>query len=395
MTTPDPTTHEFSAEPQNESDSVAAEDTQVSGAEMIAAVQLSMVSGIGPLTQRSLLERFGTALAVLKAPPSELRLVQGVGPQLSRAISTARRSDVIEEIKRCQANNIRIVHQQASDYPRMLREIHDPPGVIYVRGEMRPQDQLAIAVVGTRHATNYGRQQAERLSASLARAGLTIVSGLARGIDAAAHQGALSAGGRTIAVLASGVLNIYPPEHQELAESIVQNGALMSETSTLSKPRPGSFPRRNRLITGMSLGVIVVEAAPRSGALLTAMHATEQGREVFAVPGRVDSRLSRGCNRLIRDGAKLVESAEDVLEELGPLVEAAPQEDGRVVHRPAELQLNEQERLVLDAIDTDATNVEAIVVATQLPIHRVLSTISVLEMRKLVRRLSGTTVSRI
>ena len=368
--------------------------SEVSGAEMIAAVMLSMISGIGPLIQQSLMERFGSAVAVLRAPPSELRMVQGVGPQLSRAISTARRSDVIEEIKRCQANNIRIVHQQADEYPRMLREIHDPPGVLYVRGEILPQDQLAVAIVGTRHATNYGRQQAERLAASLARAGLTIVSGLARGIDAAAHRGALSAGGRTIAVLASGVLNVYPPEHQELADDIVKQGALISEASTLSKPRPGSFPRRNRLITGASLGLVVVEAAPKSGALLTAIHATEQGREVFAVPGRVDSRVSRGCNRLIRDGARLVESADDVLEELGPMVEAAPQEDGRIVHRPAELQLNDQERIVLDAVDTDATNIEAIVVATGLPIHRVLSTISVLEMRKLVRRLSGTTVTR-
>jgi DNA processing protein len=195
-------------------------------------------------------------------------------------------------------------------------------------------------------------------------------------------------------VLASGVLNVYPPEHNELAEQILRNGALISETSTLSKPRPGSFPRRNRLIAGISLGVIVVEAAQRSGALLTAMHASEQGREVFAVPGRVDSRASRGCNGLIRDGAKLVESADDVLEELGPLVEAAPQADGRVVHRPAELQLNDQERAVLDAIEIDATNVEHIVSATGLPVHRVLSTISVLEMRKLVRRISGTTVSR-
>ena len=368
--------------------------TEVSGAEMVASVMLSMIAGIGPLLQQNLLERFGSAAAVLRAPPSELRTVQGVGPQLSRAISTARRNDVIEEIKRCQANNIRIVHRQATEYPRMLREIHDPPGVLYVRGEILPQDQLAVAIVGTRHATDYGRQQAERLASELARAGLTIVSGLARGIDAAAHRGALSASGRTIGVLASGVMNVYPAEHQELADRVVENGALISEASTLSKPRPGSFPRRNRLITGISLGVIVVEAASRSGALLTAMHATEQGREVFAVPGRVDSRLSRGCNRLIRDGAKLVESAEDVLEELGPMVEAAPQEDGRVVHRPAELQLNDQEKVVLDAIDTAPTSVEAIVVATSLPIHRVLSTISVLEMRKLVRRLSGSTVAR-
>lgn len=368
---------------------------EVDGAEMIAAVQLSMVPGIGPLIQRSLFERFGSATAVLQASATELRQVNGIGTRLCSAIQRSRRSDVIEEIKRCQSNGIRVVHQQADEYPRMLKEIHDPPGVLFVRGELKPQDRLAVAIVGTRHATIYGKQQAERLAASLARAGLTIVSGLARGIDAAAHKGALEAGGRTIAVLASGVLNVYPPEHVDLAEQIIASGALISEASTMSKPRPGSFPRRNRLITGISLGVIVVEAAERSGALLTATHAAEQGREVFAVPGRVDSRASRGCNRLIRDGVRLIESAEDVLEELGPLVQATPQESGSIVHRPAELQLNEQEKSILDAIDTEPTSIEVVVSQTELPVHRVLSTISVLEMRKLVRRISGTTVARL
>ncbi len=267
--------------------------------------------------------------------------------------------------------------------------------MLFVRGTLKPDDALAVGIVGTRHGTQYGLRQAERLSGGLARAGLTIISGLARGIDAAAHRGALAAGGRTIAVLASGVMNIYPPEHDQLAEEIVASGgALVSESPPHGEPLAGMFPQRNRLISGLSLGVIVVEAAERSGALITARHAMEQGREVFAVPGNVDSRTSRGCHQLIRDGARLVESADDVLEELGPLVEAAPRDDGQVIHHPAELLLNELEQQVLSVIAGEATPIDQIVADTGLPVPQVLSTLSVLEMRRLIRRLSGTTVIR-
>ena len=266
--------------------------------------------------------------------------------------------------------------------------------MIFLRGELRPADALAVAIVGTRHATPYGLRQAERLAGALARAGLTVVSGLARGIDAAAHRGAMGAGGRTVAVLASGVLTIYPPEHGKLADEIVAAGALLSESPPGVEPLAGMFPQRNRLISGLSLGVIVVEAAERSGALITARHAMEQGREVFAVPGNVDSRASRGCHQLLRDGAKLVESADDVLEELGPLVEAAPGGDGQTIHHPAELLLNEAEQQVLAAVGTEATSIDQIITDTGLPVHQVLSTLSVLEMRRLIRRLSGTMVSR-
>jgi DNA processing protein len=277
----------------------------------------------------------------------------------------------------------------------MLREIPDPPGVLFLRGELTPADALAVGIVGTRHGTQYGLRQAERLAGSLARAGLTIVSGLARGIDAAAHRGALAAGGRTLGVLASGVLNIYPPEHEKLAAEVAAAGALLSEQPPHSAPLAGTFPQRNRLISGLSLGVIVIEAAERSGALITARHAMEQGREVFAMPGNVDSRCSRGCHRLIRDGAKLIETADDVLEELGPLVEAVPRGDGQVIHHPAELMLNETEQQVLAAIGSESTPIDQIIATSGLPVARVLATLSVLEMRHLIRRLSGTTVLRI
>lgn len=361
-----------------------------------ATVRLALVPGVGPILRKSLMEHFGSAEAVLAAALSQLREVSGVGPKLARTIVTARDEiDVETELQLCREHGVLILWDADASYPRLLREIHDPPGILFVHGTLGPDDAMAVAVVGARHATTYGRRQAERLAGELARAGLTVVSGLARGIDAAAHHGALQAGGRTIAVLGSGVLNVYPPEHGELAARVRASGALISENPPRAQPMSGAFPQRNRLITGMSLGVIVVEAAERSGALISARHAMEQGREVFAVPGRVDSRASRGCHRLIRDGAKLVESVEDVLEELGPLVEATPRSDGRVVHHPAELQLNDQERLVLDAIDNDPTSVDNIVAVSGLPVHRVLSTISVLEMRRLIRRVSGNLVVRV
>jgi DNA processing protein len=188
-------------------------------------------------------------------------------------------------------------------YPRSLREIPDPPGVLFIRGAIEPADGLAVAIVGTRRATHYGKQQAERLAAGLARAGLTVVSGMARGIDGAAHRGAMNAGGRTIAVLASGVLNPFPPEHVKLADEIAAQGAVVSEAAPTMPPLSGMFPQRNRIISGLTMGTIVIEAADRSGALITARHAMEQGREVFAVPGPVDSPGSAGPHRLLKDGA--------------------------------------------------------------------------------------------
>jgi DNA processing protein len=363
--------------------------------EFVDTLRLCLVSGVGPRIRKSLLERFGSARAALAAAPSELRAVYGVGPKLTHKIAGAEQEiDVEAEIALCREHGIDILIESHADYPRALREIHDPPGALFVRGKLQPNDALAIGVVGTRHGTQYGLRQAERLAGGLARAGLTVISGLARGIDAAAHRGALAAGGRTVAVLASGVMHIYPPEHDQLAAEIAAHGALVSEAPPRSEPLAGTFPQRNRLISGMSLGVLVVEAAERSGALITARHAMEQGRDVFAVPGNVDSRASRGCHQLIRDGAKLVESVDDVLEELGPLVEAAPRDDGQLIHHPAELLLNELEQQVLSAIGGEATSIDQIIADTGLPVPQVLSTLSVLEMRRLIRRLSGTTVIR-
>jgi DNA processing protein len=274
-----------------------------------------------------------------------------------------------------------------------------------------------VAIGGSRHATDYGLRVAERLGGDLARAGYTVVSGLARGIDAAAHRGALAAGGRTIAVLGSGVLEVYPPEHEDLATAVTEAGAVISEQPPLASPQRGAFPQRNRIVSGLSLGVIVVQASERSGALITARLAGEQGREVFAVPGPIDGRMSRGCHRLIRDGAKLVERVDDVLEEFGPLFETTTAADGRAVRHAAELRLDDIERAVLDACDALAegdaeaeggsfdsagrsgagrgVSIDDIVESSGLAASQVLATLGVLEMRRLVRRLPGNRVARV
>ncbi len=356
---------------------------------------LTMVSGVGPNLFRSLIERLGSPTAVLDAPRSRLRDVPGIGVKLAERIAAARREkDVEHELAECERLGVRVLTPDSADFPATLKGIPGPPALLYVRGDLLPRDALAVAVVGSRHCTAYGLRTAERLGSSLARIGFTVVSGLARGIDAAAHRGALAASGRTIAVMASGVGNIYPPEHGELAEQIIKAGALVSEMPTQFEPMAGLFPQRNRIISGLSLGVILVEAAQRSGALITATHAKEQNREVFAVPGPIDSLASRGCHALLRDGATLVESAEDVLDALGPLMnEIKPTPDTAVRH-PLELTLNEIERKLLDMIGSEAISADELVARCQLPAPQVLSTLSVLEMRRLVRRMPGNVYAR-
>lgn len=363
--------------------------------ELEAALRLSLVRGIGPRLRQVLLARFGSAEGVFRAAPSELREVPGIGPKLGTELAGAGAIDVAGELEVCRRDGIRLLVEGGAEYPRPLATLPDPPGVLFVRGTILPADALAVAIVGSRHATRYGLEQAERLAGSLARAGLTIVSGLARGIDAAAHRGALSAGGRTIAVLGGGLAEIYPPEHAGLADEVAARGALVSEQPPRMEPFSGMFPQRNRLISGLSLGVVVVEAALRSGALITARHAAEQGREVFALPGRVDNRLARGCHQLLREGATLLESADDVLAGLGHLVEATKLPDGRSVHHPAELSLTDVERQVLDRVPVDGVGIDRLIEEVGLPAHQVLAAASALEIRRLIRRLSGQQLVRL
>jgi DNA processing protein len=359
-------------------------------------LRLAFTPGIGPQLFQNLVEYFETPSEVLEAKLSQLHEVERIGPKLAEAIHFSSKDDLVDRIwDDCLAKDVRILLPEDQEFPRLLREIPSPPLYLFIRGEIKPVDQLSIAIVGTRHATSYGRMVTEGLARSLVRSGLTIISGLARGIDSIAHRSAMEIeGGRTIAFLGSSVTDIYPPEHEELAQEVSQRGALISETHPFSKPKAGVFPQRNRLISGMSLGVVVVEAADRSGSLITASHAGEQGRDLFAIPGPVNSRMSRGCNKLIRDGAILVQDAEDILDHLGPLVDRAEISPDRVIHHPAELQLNPQEQQVLQAIEAVPTDLDEVIVRSGLAPSRTLSTISALEMRGIIRRTGARTVQR-
>lgn len=360
---------------------------------------LAMIPGIGPLTSRALLDSFGSAGKVLSASLADLKRVPGVGPKLAEKIVSARRElDPEVELQRCRQHGVRPIPFDDAEYPEPLKSIPDPPALLYVRGTLTPTDSLAIALVGARKATPYGMRIAERLAGSLARVGLTVVSGLARGIDAAAHRGALRAGGRTIGVLGNGLGSIYPPEHAELASEVAASGAVVSEQPMEQKPLAGLFPQRNRLIAGLCLGVVVVEAAPRSGSLSSAHHAMEQNREVFAVPGPIDSITSRGCHALIRDGARLVETVDDILEELGPLARAVSvsqePEAPEVQHR-TELSLTDHERAVLGHLDDLPRGIDELIVRTGLAPSQVMATMAILEMRRLIRRNAGNQFTRI
>lgn len=354
-------------------------------------ITLTLIPGIGPLTARALLERFETPGQILDARESALREVPGIGPRVASRIAAARSElDPEAELDLCRKGEVDILAPPEDAYPANLHEIPDPPPILYVRGALEPVDALAIGVVGSRHCTPYGLRMAERLAAGLARVGLTVVSGLARGIDGAAHRGALKAGGRTIAVLANGLSQVYPPEHEPLAAEITTRGAILSEVPMGQPPLAQLFPQRNRIISGLSLGVVVIEATPRSGSLSTARHAMEQNREVFAVPGPADSLASRGCHRLIRDGARLVETVDDILEELGPLArEVSPGANDVPVRHPAELTLSDSERAVLGRLGDQPVGIDELIGLTRLTAQQIVSTLAVLEMRRLARRLPG------
>lgn len=359
-------------------------------AEHRAYFELALTAGVGPQTLKHLLETFGSAQKVLAASSEELLEIEGIGPRLA-ALIRRREKDYAENVLRnCERHQIHWLLPTQSEFPELLRTIPDPPSILFYKGTLSVRDQLSIAVIGTRHATQYGKDHAARICYGLAQAGFTLVSGLARGIDAITHETALRNHARTIAVLANGLDVIYPPENQPLAERIVHEGGLIiSEQPPCTPPKRGMFPQRNRLISGLALGVLVIEAARRSGTLITARHAAEQGRDVFALPGPVSSRVSQGCHQLIRDGAILTQCAEDIIESLGPMVQDAKIAPDRTIRRPAELQLNEQEQTVLNSIEFEATDIDRIIHRSGLPVARVLSTLSVLESKHLVRRSSG------
>jgi DNA processing protein len=360
---------------------------------------LSLVPGIGPRLTAALLERFGSAGAALRAGVAELSAIPYITPRLAESLTQAlARSDATAELERMERQGVRLIALGTPEYPPSLANIPDPPHLLYARGTLTPADANAVALVGSRGCTDYGRRVAARLSAGLVRAGVTVVSGLARGIDGAAHRAALEAGGRTLAVLAGGLSRIYPPEHTDLARQIEASGAVLTEASMDQEPLAGLFPVRNRIISGLSKIVVLVEAAQKSGALITASHAGDQGRTVMAVPGPVESASSGGCHELIRKGAVLCRSVEDILEELhGVSAMAVAEKQAASAAPPAPSGpppgLDDTQRRIWEML-TEACHLDQLVQRLGLAVPQVSGALMMMEMRKVVRRLPGNRYER-
>ena len=354
-----------------------------------ACIALNMLPTVGPVRLRKLLEVFKEPQQILGAKRSELQKVEGIGSEVADQIASWESIvDLAAELARIRDFGATVITQESPSYPQSLREIHAPPIVLYLWGELNERDHHAIGIIGARHTTHYGTESAKKLAYQLAYAGLTVISGLARGIDTAAHQGALAAKGRTIAVIGSGLSKLYPPENRGLAEKIRDgNGAIVSEFSMEIEPDRQTFPMRNRIIAGWSHGILVVEAGLKSGALITASQAIEQGRSVYAVPGHINAPSALGSNRLIQQGAKLVMDASDILDDLQVLLpETKPSPEAAVRPLPP---LSEDERRVYEAINSTETPIDQISAKCDLPSAIVSSTLLRLELKRLVKQLPG------
>ena len=382
--------------------------------ELRAAVRLNLVAGVGPRTAEVLCGTFGSPAAVFAAPESDLRRVRGIGAKVVGALRATSEREADEELRRAADAGVTVLHLGGPGYPPLLAEIPTAPRVLYVRGHLPQADGSAvasIAMVGSRRCTSYGTRTAAQFARSLARAGLTVVSGMALGIDAAAHRGALDAGGQTLAVTATGMNTVYPPQHRGLADEIAANGAVVTEFPMGQAPTRGLFPQRNRVIAGLSLGTILIEAGRKSGALHTIRHALEQNREVFAVPGRIGDGCE-GCLDAIRDGATLVRDADDVLAGLGsgwkhvaPTIDSPPplavsREDSPpppASPKPAPRNLSEVEAALFAAVPDDPVSVDVLMESDAAAAYgpgRVLAALTTLEMKRAVRRLPGNRVER-
>jgi len=346
---------------------------------------LHKVGGLGPIKLKKLTEYFGSAAMIWEAGPLELKEIRDLDSKTINNLLQARKKIIPEqEWEEVQKLGIEIITINDEAYPKNLREIYASPPLLYLKGNLMQEDWKSLAVVGSRKATFYGLRITEELCGQLAEKGITVVSGLARGIDTAAHQGALKKAGRTIAVLGSGLTWIYPPENKKLAEQIVAQGALLSEFPLHTPPQANNFPMRNRVISGLSLGVLVIEAAQKSGSLITVDFALEQGRDVFAVPGMITNKESQGTNNLIKQGAKLVQGVEDILEELGWCCQ-------ETVSMPKKdlLQLAQEEKQVLAVLGNQPKHLDKILRETGLNLTQVFTALTQLEINGLVVQLPG------
>jgi DNA processing protein len=365
-------------------------------------LKLIRADNIGPTTFTKLIKHFGSVDRALGASVSELAKVDGIGFKTAEQIAATRtKFDAAAELELAEKLNIWLINLADERYPPVLKQIYDPPPVLYIKGSLTRQDNLCIAIVGSRRCSLYGQEQSSRLAHFLSSAGFTICSGMARGIDSAAHQGALSAGGRTIAVQGCGLAaDVYPPENKKLFELIAESGACISELPLRYEPLPENFPPRNRIIAGLSLGTIVVEAGPRSGALITARAALENNREVMAVPGKIDSPLSKGAHRLIKQGAKLIESIEDVMEALGYIGEQLKSHTSEAAAKASEkietplfdvsqLNLSEDEKAIYDYLGKEPLHIEQIIAGTNLAAGSINAGLISLRLKGLIRQLPG------
>jgi DNA processing protein len=364
-------------------------------------LKLIRADGVGPTTFAKLIKYFGSAERVLGASVSELAKIDGVGFKTAERIAATRdKFDPAAELELAQKLGVWIINLDDKRYPPVLKQIYDPPPILYVKGSLTRQDNLAISIVGSRRCSLYGQEQSSRFAHFLASAGFTICSGMARGIDTSAHQGALSAAGRTIAVQGCGLANIFPPENKRLFELIAESGACISELPLQYEPLSVNFPPRNRIIAGLALGTIVVEAALRSGALITARAALDYNREVMAVPGKIDSPLSKGAHQLIKQGAKLIESVEDVMEGLGHIgrqldehVSTAAAEASERMEKPlfdvSQLNLSSDEKKIHDCLGKEPLHVEQIIAETNLMPGGVNASLISLRLKGLIKQLPG------
>ena len=352
-----------------------------------ACIALNMLPTVGPVRLRKLLQVFNEPQQIPAAKRSELRKVEGISNEVADQISNWESTvDLSAELRRVRDFGATVITHESPSYPRSLREIHAPPIVLYVWGELQERDHHAIGVIGARRTTHYGTESAKKLAYQLAYSGLTVISGLARGIDTAAHQWALATKGRTIAVIGAGLAKLYPPENAALAEKIRSgNGAVVSEFSMEIEPDRQTFPMRNRIISGWSHGILVVEAGLNSGALITAAQALEQGRSVYAVPGHINAPSAIGSNRLIQQGAKLVIDASDILDDLQILLPDTKPSPEAITRRLPPLP--DQERRVYDATDATETSIDDITAKSDLPTGAVSSILLQLELKRLVKQL--------
>lgn len=379
-------------------------------------VRLLLAPGVGCVTVNRLLRAFGTSEIILGKNEGELAAVPGVSKTQVKGVLEAARIDPRPEMELAASEGVRLLAYDDPAFPVALLEADDPPFLLYVKGALMPEDGRGVGIVGTRAASRYGREQAERFGAGLARAGLTVISGLARGIDTHAHRGALAVGGRTVAVVGCGLSHVYPPENRDLLAEISASAAVISEFSMDTAPARDTFPRRNRIIAGMSQGVLVVEAPERSGALITARQALEMGREVFAIPGRIDEEVTSGCHRLIREGAVLVRSVDDILCELRTQVQdeeppvnqgllfcdPAPVKDaggslprksavsaGNAAPRQEAMGASDREAQVLAALGAETEHIDNLCARLNMPVGELSATLMILELKGRVRQTPG------